>query len=62
MTVLTLQHAVRTLAGRELLPAGIALTDAVVGEVVATGRGKAPEGNRYGVILDDDPVGSTPGR
>ena len=41
MAVLTLHHPVHTLDGRELLPAGIVLTDAVVGEVIAEGRGKS---------------------
>ncbi len=56
MTVLTLHHPVHTLGGRELLPAGIALTDAVIGEVVAEGRGMAfPECSllQYGSARQD---------
>ena len=40
MTVLTLQYPVRALDGHELLPAGVALTGAVLAEMVAEGRKK----------------------
>ncbi len=56
MAVLTLHHPVRTLDGRELLPAGIVLTDAVVGELVAEGRRKSfPETSllSYGTTRQD---------
>ncbi len=56
MAVLTLNHPVRTLDGRELLPAGIVLTDAVIGELVAEGRGKSfPETSllNYGTTRHD---------
>ncbi len=56
MAVLTLQYPVDTLDGRELLPAGIVLTDAVVGEVVAEGRSRSfPEASilEYGTTRQD---------
>jgi len=56
VTDLTLRYPIHTLAGRELLPAGIVLTDAVLGEVVAEGRGKAfPEASllEYGTARHD---------
>lgn len=40
MTVLTLQYPVHTLDGQELLPAGVALTGAVLAEMVVEGRKK----------------------
>ncbi len=56
MAVLTLNHPVRTLDGRELLPAGIVLTDAVIGELVAEGRRKSfPQSSllNYGTTQED---------
>ncbi len=56
MKVMTLHYPVRTLDGRELLPAGIALTDAVIGEVIAEGRAKSfPETSllEYGTTRRD---------
>lgn len=56
MTDLTLRYPIHTLAGRELLPAGAVLTAAVLGEVVAEGRGTAfPEASLldYGTARHD---------